>query len=39
MSIDASTKRAALRKLHESGYFILPNPWDTGSARRLARMD
>jgi len=24
------------RKLHESGCFVLPNPWDVGSARRLA---
>jgi 2-methylisocitrate lyase-like PEP mutase family enzyme len=26
-------KRAAFRKLHASGCFILPNPWDVGSAR------
>lgn len=38
MSVDISTKRATFRKLHESGYFILPNPWDIGSARRLAKM-
>jgi 2-methylisocitrate lyase-like PEP mutase family enzyme len=25
-------KRAALRKLHESGCFVIPNPWDIGSA-------
>jgi 2-methylisocitrate lyase-like PEP mutase family enzyme len=24
------------RKLHEGGCFVLPNPWDGGSARRLA---
>jgi len=24
------------RKLHEGGCFVLPNPWDVGSARRLA---
>lgn len=28
-------KRAAFRALHTSGCFILPNPWDTGSARYL----
>lgn len=28
-------KRAAFRALHESGCFMLPNPWDTGSARYL----
>lgn len=26
---------AAFRALHENGCFILPNPWDTGSARFL----
>jgi 2-methylisocitrate lyase-like PEP mutase family enzyme len=28
-------KRQAFRKLHESGCFIIPNPWDVGSARYL----
>jgi 2-methylisocitrate lyase-like PEP mutase family enzyme len=28
-------KRAAFRELHASGCFILPNPWDIGSARYL----
>jgi 2-methylisocitrate lyase-like PEP mutase family enzyme len=28
-------KRAAFRRLHESGCFVLPNPWDIGSARYL----
>lgn len=28
-------KRRAFRKLHESGCFVIPNPWDTGSARYL----
>ncbi|WP_322014354.1 isocitrate lyase/phosphoenolpyruvate mutase family protein [Paraburkholderia sp. J12] len=28
-------KRAAFRALHESGCFLLPNPWDAGSARYL----
>lgn len=28
-------KRAAFRRLHESGCFVIPNPWDTGSALHL----
>ena len=28
-------KREAFRRLHESGFFVLPNPWDIGSARHL----
>jgi len=28
-------KRAAFRRLHESGCFVLPNPWDVGSALAL----
>jgi 2-methylisocitrate lyase-like PEP mutase family enzyme len=36
MPIDIAAKRAAFRELHESGFFILPNPWDVGSAVRLA---
>jgi 2-methylisocitrate lyase-like PEP mutase family enzyme len=27
---------AAFRTLHESGCFVMPNPWDVGSARYLA---
>src|SRR5579871_3006508 len=26
------SKAAAFRKLHESGCFVIPNPWDVGSA-------
>ena len=29
--------RAAFRALHDSGFFILPNAWDVGSAQRLAK--
>ncbi|GAB7533928.1 isocitrate lyase/PEP mutase family protein [Burkholderia sp. 3C] len=29
-------RRAAFRELHASGCFLLPNPWDAGSARYLA---
>ncbi|MEX2081360.1 MAG: isocitrate lyase/phosphoenolpyruvate mutase family protein, partial [Dehalococcoidia bacterium] len=28
-------KRRTFRQLHESGCFVIPNPWDTGSARYL----
>jgi 2-methylisocitrate lyase-like PEP mutase family enzyme len=31
-------KRAKFRKLHESGCFVLPNPWDVGSARMLEHL-
>jgi 2-methylisocitrate lyase-like PEP mutase family enzyme len=35
MSRTIAEKRAAFRELHASGCFILPNPWDIGSARYL----
>jgi 2-methylisocitrate lyase-like PEP mutase family enzyme len=40
MTIMASTeeRRAAFRALHESGCFVIPNPWDVGSARYLRRL-
>ena len=31
-------KRATFRKLHESGCFVLPNPFDIGSAKALAQL-
>src|SRR6058998_323428 len=31
-------KRATFRKLHESGCFVLPNPWDVGSACYLQHL-
>ena len=31
-------KRAAFRKLHETGFFVIPNAWDAGSAIRLAKL-
>src|ERR671924_243786 len=31
-------KRATFRKLHESGCFVIPNPWDIGSARYLQHL-
>jgi methylisocitrate lyase len=30
--------RARFRQLHQSGCFVIPNPWDIGSARVLARL-
>lgn len=35
MPNDPASRRAALRRLHERGCFVLPNPWDAGSARFL----
>jgi 2-methylisocitrate lyase-like PEP mutase family enzyme len=31
-------KRAVFRKLHETGCFVIPNPWDVGSARALQHL-
>jgi 2-methylisocitrate lyase-like PEP mutase family enzyme len=31
-------KRRAFQRLHESGCFVIPNPWDPGSARFLQRL-
>ena len=33
-----SERRDAFRALHESGCFLLPNPWDVGSARYLQHL-
>ena len=33
--LQIAARRRAFRQLHASGCFILPNPWDTGSARYL----
>ncbi|NPT34584.1 isocitrate lyase/PEP mutase family protein [Paraburkholderia xenovorans] len=35
MSRTVTEKRAAFKALHTSGCFVLPNPWDAGSARYL----
>lgn len=32
-------KRARFRRLHADGCFVIPNPWDVGSARMLAALD
>ena len=38
MPVSSQDKRAAFRKLHETGCFVLPNPWDVGGARALAHL-
>lgn len=35
---DQARARAAFRALHERGCFLIPNPWDAGSARWLAHL-
>ncbi len=35
---DYTARRTAFRKLHQSGCFVIPNPWDTGSARYLRHL-
>ena len=35
MSHSIAEKRAIFRALHEEGCFVIPNPWDVGSARYL----
>src|SRR5215813_2305190 len=38
MMASVAEKRARFRELHKSGCFVIPNPWDVGSARILAHM-
>ncbi len=35
MTTTIAERRANFRELHESGCFVIPNPWDAGSARYL----
>jgi 2-methylisocitrate lyase-like PEP mutase family enzyme len=35
---DLTQRCREFRRLHESGCFVIPNPWDPGSARTLARL-
>jgi 2-methylisocitrate lyase-like PEP mutase family enzyme len=37
-SADWPRRRTQFRQLHERGMFLMPNPWDIGSARLLASM-
>jgi 2-methylisocitrate lyase-like PEP mutase family enzyme len=36
--IEATERRRVFRHLHQSGCFVMPNPWDLGSARLLAQL-
>ena len=38
MLVTTADKRANFRKLHESGCFIIPNPFDVGTAKALQRL-
>ncbi|MGH7550888.1 MAG: isocitrate lyase/PEP mutase family protein [Gemmatimonadota bacterium] len=38
MTVDLETRRATFRSLHDEGCFVLPNPWDIGSVRRLEKL-
>ncbi len=38
MTLSTAEKRAAFRRLHETGCFVLPNPWDVGSAVMLQHL-
>lgn len=36
--LDFAARRAEFRKLHAGGCFVIPNPWDSGSARYLRHL-
>src|SRR5260370_3222572 len=38
MPVTTADKRATFRKLHETGCFMLPNPYDVGSAKALQHL-
>jgi 2-methylisocitrate lyase-like PEP mutase family enzyme len=38
MALSTATKRDRFRAFHQQGCFLLPNPWDIGSAKRLEKM-
>ena len=38
MAASARDKRDAFRRLHQEGCFVLPNPWDVGSAKILQHL-
>jgi 2-methylisocitrate lyase-like PEP mutase family enzyme len=38
MPTDTATKCAEFRRLHQSGCFVIPNPWDVGTARYLQHL-
>lgn len=38
MAVTVADKRATFHKLHETGCFVLPNPFDVGTARALQHL-
>jgi 2-methylisocitrate lyase-like PEP mutase family enzyme len=38
MPLTTVEKRSTFRKMHEAGCFVLPNPYDVGSAMALQHM-
>src|SRR5215475_744239 len=38
MPVTTADKRATFRKLHEAGCFVIPNPFDVGSAKALQQL-
>jgi 2-methylisocitrate lyase-like PEP mutase family enzyme len=38
MPVTTADKRATFRKMHETGCFVLPNPYDVGSAKALQHL-
>ena len=38
MALSVAQKRANFRALHQSGCFVIPNPWDIGSSRMLQHL-
>jgi 2-methylisocitrate lyase-like PEP mutase family enzyme len=36
--MDSESRSRTFRQLHMTGCFVMPNPWDTGSARALANL-
>ncbi|MEY2668975.1 MAG: hypothetical protein RJA59_1613 [Pseudomonadota bacterium] len=38
MGTDPAVHRVRFRRLHEGGCFVMPNPWDVGSARMLQHL-
>ncbi|MEW6270695.1 MAG: isocitrate lyase/phosphoenolpyruvate mutase family protein [Thermodesulfobacteriota bacterium] len=35
---DVESRRASFARMHEAGCFVIPNPWDAGSARYLRHL-
>lgn len=38
MPVPADARIRTFRALHQAGCFVMPNPWDAGSARLLASL-